>query len=105
MFGDLAIGDTPDVDVGPRDWLVCDRHPSEKWHCRGLVGSGQGHVVRDQVALGDQAMVLYSAPTEIVVDVGDDLLPAFAALSLWTGGVIDHVLGDELVHRRVVAFC
>jgi hypothetical protein len=59
------------------------------------------HVVRDEVALGNEMVMLNeSVPTEVVCDYRNDLLPTLS--TLWTGGVVDHVFCDQLVDRGLV---
>ena len=42
--------------------------------------------------------------TEVGPDVLDDLLPPFSTLARRTSSMVDHVLGDQLIDRRIVAF-
>lgn len=59
------------------------------------------HVVDDELALGDEVVVLDFAFTEVVADVLQDCAQSLSTLR--SGGVVDHVLGDEVVEDVVVA--
>ena len=58
------------------------------------------HVVRDEVAVGDEVMVLDG---HVIAEVGgdhvDDAKPRVS--SLWPGGVVHHVDVDQVVNNMV----
>jgi hypothetical protein len=60
----------------------------------------QRDVLRDEIALTDEVVLLDGDRPEVVVDGAQDALQALAALG--TGGMVHHVRGDELVERAVV---
>src|SRR5579864_2005338 len=61
-----------------------------------------GHMVRDEVAIGNQVVMLNgSVPTKVGSYDLVDLLPTLATLR--TGGVVHHVFCDQLVDSRSVA--
>ena len=61
----------------------------------------QSQVLRHDVAVTDEMVLLEGDRPEIVVDGAED--PGQPAATLRTGRVVDHVLGDELVEEGVVA--
>src|SRR5206468_3988548 len=72
----------------------------EQWHRGGPVGSVQREVLRDEVAVTDEVVLLDGDWPEVVVDGAQDALQPLAALG--TGGVVHHVRRDEVVERGVV---
>jgi len=60
-----------------------------------------GDVLHDEVAVGDEVMLLERDRPEVVLDRLEDLSQALPTLP--PGGVVHHVLGDEVIeHRRIV---
>jgi hypothetical protein len=64
------------------------------------MGAVEREVLRDEVSLPDEVVLIDSYGPEVMIDDGQDALQAFAPLG--TGGVIDHVHGNEIVERTVV---
>jgi len=101
----LTVSDSPDVNVGPSHIGIRDPDTGQQGHRRCLMVAANGHVVGDEIAFGDEVVMLNGeVATEVGPDVLDDLLPPFSALARRTGSMVDHVLGDELIDRRIVAF-
>ena len=57
-------------------------------------------VLRDEIAIADEVMLLAGDGAEIVLDDAEDEPQTLAALR--SRGVIDHVFGDEIVEDGVV---
>lgn len=103
VLDDPAIDDAPDVHVGPRHRGARRLDASQQRHSRCSMRSMQSHVVGDELALGDEVVVLDGEVfAEVVFDDPDDLLPPLATLAGGTGGIVDHVLGEKLVDGRPV---
>src|SRR6516225_11330469 len=105
VLNHLTVSDPPDVNVGPSHIGIRDHDTGQQRHRRCLMVAANGHVVGDEIAFGDEVVMLNGeVATEVGPDVLDDLLPPFSALARRTGSMVDHVLGDELIDRRIVAF-
>jgi hypothetical protein len=64
------------------------------------VGPVQGEVLRDEVALTDEMVLLDGDRPEVVVDDSQDALQPLAALR--AGGVVHHVGSHEVIEHRAV---
>jgi hypothetical protein len=100
VLDDLAIFDAPDVDEGPRHFDASRLGPGEQRHRRCSVHAPHSHVVRDELALGDEVVVLDFAVPEVMADVVEDLPQSIATLR--PSGVVHHVLRHEVVEDMVV---
>lgn len=68
VLDDDARGDAPEVDEGPRHRLAGRFSAAEQRHGRRTVGAVQGQVLRDQVAVADEVVLLERDRTEVDVD-------------------------------------
>ena len=83
-----AVGTARDGGVG------------QQRHRGSPMGPVQGEVLRGEIAVTDEVVLLDRDGPEVVVDHRQDQLEALAPLR--TGGMIHHVLGHEIVEHRVV---
>jgi hypothetical protein len=108
MLDDDTVDNSPDVHVGPSDWRTCDLGPGEQGHGRSLVTTSHRHVVNDELAFGDEMVVIDSDLfTEVVLDHREDVFPTLAALRtsqiiITTCGMVDQVFGNQFVDDTVV---
>ena len=100
MLQDLVIHDAPDVNEGPRYFEATRLRPCEQRHRRCSVHTVHGHVVRDELSIGDQVVVLDFTVTKVMPNGVQDLPQSLSALR--PSGVIDHVLGHQVVEYMVV---
>jgi hypothetical protein len=101
VLHDLVILDAPDVDERPGHFDASRLGTREQRHRRCSVHASQSHVVRYELALGDEVVVLDFAVAKVMADGVEDLPQSFSTLR--PSGVVDHVLGHELVEDMVVS--
>ena len=95
VFDDEPVDDPPEVHVPPSDRAAGRFAAGEQWHGRAAVGAVDGHVVGDELAVGQYVVVFEGDGSEIGFDHRDDRLPAGAALRI--RGVVDEVDGYQVV--------
>jgi hypothetical protein len=109
VLDDHAVDNPPDVNVGPRDRSTRGIGTLEQSHGRGSVAAVDRHVVDDEVAFGDDVVVIDGdLVTEIVSERREDLFPTPSALRtsqivFTTCGVVHHVFRDEFLDDTVIA--
>jgi hypothetical protein len=100
VLHDLVMLDAPDVDERPGHFDASRLGPREQRHRRCSVHAPQSHVVGYELALGDEMVVLDFAVAKVMADDVEDLPQSLSALR--PRGVVDHVLGHEVVEDVVV---
>src|SRR5215472_15722117 len=77
----LTVNDPPDVNVGPSHIGTRDPDTDQQRHRRCLMVAANGHVMGDEIAFGDEVVMLDGEVTaEVGPDVLDDLPPPCSAL-------------------------
>ena len=109
VLDDHPVDNPPDVHVGPRDRNTRDLGTREQSHGRGSVAAVDRHVVDDEVAFGDEVMVIDGDVFTEIIDEGcEDLFPTLSTLRTsqivcTTSRVVHQVLGDKFVDDGVIA--
>ena len=101
VLDDLVILDAPDVDERPGHFDASRLGPREQRHRRCSVHAPHSHVVRYELAFSDEVVVLDFAVAKIMADDVEDLPQSVSTLR--PSGVVDHVLGHEVVEDMVVS--
>ena len=100
VLDDLVVLDAPDVDERPGHLDASRLRPREQRHRRCSVDAPHSHMVRYELALGDEVVVLDIAVAKVMADDVEDLPQSISTLR--RSGVVDHVLGHEVVEDMVV---
>jgi hypothetical protein len=81
VLDDHAVDNPPDVDVRPRDRTTRDFGASKQPHARSPVAPVDRHVVDDEVAFGDEVVMIDGdLVPEILDDRSEDLFPTLSTL-------------------------
>ena len=101
VLHDLVILDAPDVDERPGHFDASRLGPREQRHRRCSVYASHSQVLRYELALGDEVVVLDFAVAKVMADGVQDLLQSVSTLR--PSGVVDHVFSHEVVEDMVVS--
>ncbi len=75
--------------------------PREQRHRRCSVHTTHSHVVRHELSLGDEVVLLRFAVAEVMANGLEDLSQSLSPLR--PSRMVDHVLGHEFIENTVVA--
>jgi hypothetical protein len=95
------VNDPPNVKERPLCRPTGDGRAGEQRHRGCSVLAVQRHMLDDEVSLADEVVLFEFGRPEVDFDGAQDRLQTLAAL--WSGRVVDHVSGYEVVQDGVVA--